>query len=454
MAKRNAIGLDVNKNADGFDIAGGTTSRKLTLTGGDLTLTNGGGGTYTFPGSSTTLVGTDSLQTLTNKTISTASNTIIVPISDLASSGSPVTFSQAAFDTTFSHTTGLFAFSWSGNTSTNSMFKISSTNTSATGYLLDVVADNTGSSIKPFRIQARQTTVFDTDNFGNFTLSPRLQTSGAPSHFTFTGAAHTGLTASTEITDINFNLARTMQRAAGSVTLDRAFRIQGRTISFVSSSTVTDAINLDIETVTAGTNATITRSTGLRIKPSVNTHHGLWVDGPVSFTGDAAAFGFSGSKLIRFVGSGGKMNAIFNDGGDLGDTGTDGFIYIPQYSSSSAPTGTPTYTGASSGSVPFYVQKDSVGGNYRQWLYMNGAWRRFSSVDSTDTLTNKTISGSSNTLSNIGNSSLTNSSLTINGTSNQINTTSSSVSLGASATLSLANVVNAAVALATFYRCV
>jgi len=47
--------------------------------------------------------------------------------------------------------------------------------------------------------------------------------------------------------------------------------------------------------------------------------------------------------------------------------------------------------------------------------------------DTTDTLTNKTISGSSNTISNIGNSSLTNSAITING---------SSVSLGGSTTIS------------------
>jgi len=47
--------------------------------------------------------------------------------------------------------------------------------------------------------------------------------------------------------------------------------------------------------------------------------------------------------------------------------------------------------------------------------------------DTTDTLTNKTISGGSNTISNIGNSSLTNSAITING---------SSVSLGGSTTIS------------------
>ena len=50
-------------------------------------------------------------------------------------------------------------------------------------------------------------------------------------------------------------------------------------------------------------------------------------------------------------------------------------------------------------------------------------------LSTTQTLTNKTISGSSNTLSNIGNSSLTNSSVTINGTA---------VSLGATATVTAA----------------
>jgi len=50
-------------------------------------------------------------------------------------------------------------------------------------------------------------------------------------------------------------------------------------------------------------------------------------------------------------------------------------------------------------------------------------------VDLAQTLTNKTISGASNTITNIGNSSLTNSSVTINGTS---------VSLGSSATVTAA----------------
>jgi len=50
--------------------------------------------------------------------------------------------------------------------------------------------------------------------------------------------------------------------------------------------------------------------------------------------------------------------------------------------------------------------------------------------DTTDTLTNKSISGSTNTLSNIGNASLTNSSVTING---------SAISLGGTATITAVN---------------
>ncbi|CAN5306326.1 hypothetical protein BH10PAT1_BH10PAT1_2890 [soil metagenome] len=57
----------------------------------------------------------------------------------------------------------------------------------------------------------------------------------------------------------------------------------------------------------------------------------------------------------------------------------------------------------------------------------------FITASSTDTLTNKTISGSSNTLTNIGNSSLTNSSITIN--SAGILSGGAAVSLGGSVTL-------------------
>ncbi|HMV46569.1 MAG TPA: Ig-like domain-containing protein, partial [Blastocatellia bacterium] len=163
------------------------------------------------------------------------------------------------------------------------------------------------------------------DGNNNVTLAPTASSSGSPAHVTVTGAAHTNLAAGAESTDLNFNLSRTVQFATGALATQRAVRFRAPTYSFAGASTLSDAINVDVDTPTAGTNAIITRSTGLRVKPSAATHHGLWVDGTVSYTGDAAAFGQSGVKIVRLVGAGGTLNSVFNDNGDLSSSATNGF---------------------------------------------------------------------------------------------------------------------------------
>lgn len=62
---QNSTNLKVTNNADGFDIAGGTTARKIALTGGDVTLNGTGSATHTFPSTSSTLARTDTSQTFT-----------------------------------------------------------------------------------------------------------------------------------------------------------------------------------------------------------------------------------------------------------------------------------------------------------------------------------------------------------------------------------------------------
>jgi hypothetical protein len=57
MAKQNSVNLDITNNTDGFDVSGGATSRKLTVTGADLTLTGSGNFTVKFPTVNTTLAG-------------------------------------------------------------------------------------------------------------------------------------------------------------------------------------------------------------------------------------------------------------------------------------------------------------------------------------------------------------------------------------------------------------
>ena len=86
-------------------------------------------------------------------------------------------------------------------------------------------------------------------------------------HFTLTPGADTNNGASVEATDVNFNLARTVQFATGALTTQRAMRIQAPTYSFVGASTITTASTLSISGApVAGTNATITNKYALAIE--------------------------------------------------------------------------------------------------------------------------------------------------------------------------------------------
>ena len=101
-------------------------------------------------------------------------------------------------------------------------------------------------------------------NTGGFTiLQPVLTTSAfAPIIATSLGA-HTNLTASTEATDLNFNLSRTVQFATGALITQRAVQITAPTYSFVGASTVTSAITLEVTAPVAGTNATFTKAVAI-----------------------------------------------------------------------------------------------------------------------------------------------------------------------------------------------
>ena len=65
MAKQSSVNLDITNNPDGFDISGGTTLRKLSVTGGDVTIAGSGSATVTFPTTSTTIAGLGISQTFT-----------------------------------------------------------------------------------------------------------------------------------------------------------------------------------------------------------------------------------------------------------------------------------------------------------------------------------------------------------------------------------------------------
>lgn len=55
MGQNNAVNTVITNNADGFEISGGTTARKVTVTGGNVNLTGGGAAVITFPTVTSTL---------------------------------------------------------------------------------------------------------------------------------------------------------------------------------------------------------------------------------------------------------------------------------------------------------------------------------------------------------------------------------------------------------------
>lgn len=95
MTTQNSFNSQYANASDGFTLAGGTTPRTLTVTGSDITLgsdqivTNGH--TYTLAGATGTIVNIAAAQTLTNKTISGANNTLTVRLANDVTGNLPVT---------------------------------------------------------------------------------------------------------------------------------------------------------------------------------------------------------------------------------------------------------------------------------------------------------------------------------------------------------------------------
>lgn len=138
---------DYTNNADGYTLGGGTTERKLIVTGADITLTGSGTNVYTFPSATSTLYGT--------ATGSITSSQLATSLSDETGSGVAVFATSPALVTpalgaatgtslvlTNTSATGLAV---GANGVTNPTLAVdSSTATSATGLLVKSAAATGG----------------------------------------------------------------------------------------------------------------------------------------------------------------------------------------------------------------------------------------------------------------------------------------------------------------------
>lgn len=123
--------------------------------------------------------------------------------------------------------------------------------------------------------------------------------------FTITAPVLGALTASTEFSDVNFNLSATKSWNAGTITTQRAFRIQAPTYAFASASTITTASTLSISGAPiAGTNATISTAFSLYSEGGL-----VGSVGDVIITTAAGAFGVrsgpAGANRIQMKGGSG-----------------------------------------------------------------------------------------------------------------------------------------------------
>lgn len=155
----------------------------------------------------------------------------------------------------------------------------------------------TGAAARSINIGNTTTTSSIANSFGTngFGLIQGAATSGTPVGVLMTAAAHTGLS-SAEVTDVNFNLARTVTFGAGggTVATQRAYRIQAPTYAAAAAITLTDAATLSIGAApTPGALTTITRSmaiwvqggvarfdggVGVKVTPGGTTVQGLGAD--------------------------------------------------------------------------------------------------------------------------------------------------------------------------------
>lgn len=222
--------------------------------------------TWTIPDATDTAAGLAATQTFTNKTISGSSNTLSnIGNGSLTNSSVTVTAGTGMSGGGAVALGASVTLTNAGVTSITGTTNQITASASTGAVTLSTPQDIATSSL--VRFGALGLNVAAPSVAGEVSMTQAVATSGSPNALLLTGGAHTTLAASTEASDVNLNLNRTVQFAAGALTTQRAVLVQAPTYGFVSASTLTNTATLAIDKApVAGTNATLTNKYALWVQ--------------------------------------------------------------------------------------------------------------------------------------------------------------------------------------------
>ena len=433
-----------------------STSATISLTNDTLSLLGGTGISSTVSGDTVTfaidntVVTTTGTQTLTNKTIDSASNTITVDLSEATVTGTTAEFNSALSDGSFATLAGTETLTnktidanGTGNSITNLEVADFASGVVDTDLASVSASDDTLASAKAIKtyVDAQVTAQdldFQADSGGALAIDLDSET------LTFTGG--TGIDTSGSGNAVTFAIDSTVTTNTGTQTLtNKTINGPDNTITNIangslanSSITVTDgststAVDLGGTLTIEGTanEIEVGESSGtitIGLPDDVTVSQNLTVTGNLTVNGTTTTISTTNtvaSDTLFELGNG-TTGTPANDSGILIERGDSDNAFIGfDESADKFIVGTTTATGSSTGDLT--ITTGTLVANIEATTATLGG-SDVISTDNTKTLTNKTIDASSNTLSNIGNSSLTNSTITIADESS----TTSNIALGES----------------------
>lgn len=154
------------------------------------------------------------------------------------------------------------------------------------------------------------------------------------------GGAHTGITASTELIGVDFNMARTVQFATGGKSVQREIVLRAPTYSAVGATTIQNAATISITGApVAGTNMTITNSAALAIETGKFSHYNItgtnFESTDFYWSGNSYFIGtnYSGTGTYRDMRIGAANLYLQNQFGDavrVSSGGASGYLTVTQ----------------------------------------------------------------------------------------------------------------------------